>query len=43
MRKVIVTEFLTLNGVFEEPTRWQRGYSSPEIGQLRRLLSREHT
>ena len=35
MRKVIVTEFLTLDGVMEEPTQWQRGYSSSEIGQFK--------
>lgn len=35
MRKVIVTEFLTLDGVMEEPTLWQRGYSSPQIGQFK--------
>ncbi len=35
MRKVIVTEFLTLDGVMEEPTPWQRGFSSPEIGQFK--------
>ena len=35
MRKVIVTEFLTLDGVMEEPSQWQQGYSSPEIGQLK--------
>jgi dihydrofolate reductase len=36
MRKVIVTEFLTLDGVFEDPTPWQRPYSSPEIGPFKR-------
>ncbi|GGM21431.1 dihydrofolate reductase family protein [Deinococcus aerophilus] len=35
MRKVIVTEFLTLDGVYEEPTPWQQGFSSPEIGQFK--------
>ncbi|WP_019009587.1 dihydrofolate reductase family protein [Deinococcus aquatilis] len=35
MRKVIVTEFLTLDGVMEDPTPWQRGYSSLEIGQFK--------
>ncbi|MFB9993513.1 dihydrofolate reductase family protein [Deinococcus oregonensis] len=35
MRKVIVTEFLTLDGVMEDPTPWQQGYSSPEIGQFK--------
>ena len=35
MRKVIVTEFLTLDGVMEEPTPWQQGYSSPEIGRFK--------
>ncbi|GBF08034.1 hypothetical protein DAERI_210030 [Deinococcus aerius] len=36
MRQVIVTEFLTLDGVYEEPTPWQRGYQSPEIGPFKR-------
>lgn len=36
MRRVIVTEFLTLDGVMEEPTPWQRGHSSPEIGRFKR-------
>ncbi|HEX7022404.1 MAG TPA: dihydrofolate reductase family protein [Trueperaceae bacterium] len=35
MRKVIVTEFLTLDGVMEDPTPWQRGYASPKIGQFK--------
>lgn len=35
MRKLIVTEFLTLDGVMEEPTPWQRGHSSPEIGAFK--------
>lgn len=35
MRKVIVTEFLTLDGVMENPTLWQQGYSSPDIGQFK--------
>ncbi|MFC4637142.1 dihydrofolate reductase family protein [Deinococcus hohokamensis] len=35
MRKVIVTEFVTLDGVMEEPTPWQQGYASPEIGQFK--------
>ncbi|MBZ9752523.1 dihydrofolate reductase family protein [Deinococcus sp. HMF7604] len=36
MRKLIVTEFLTLDGVMEEPTPWQTGFSSPAIGQFKR-------
>lgn len=36
MRKLIVTEFLTLDGVFEDPTPWQSPYSSPEIGPFKR-------
>jgi dihydrofolate reductase len=36
MRKVIVTEFLTLDGVYEEPTPWQQGFSSPETGRYKR-------
>lgn len=35
MRKVIVTEFVTLDGVMEEPSPWQRGYESLEIGQFK--------
>ncbi|PYE50537.1 dihydrofolate reductase family protein [Deinococcus yavapaiensis] len=35
MRKVVVTEFLTLDGVMEEPSSWQRGYSSPDIGRFK--------
>ncbi|MDB5045171.1 MAG: pyrimidine reductase, partial [Deinococcus sp.] len=35
MRKVIVTEFLTLDGVMKDPTLWQQGYSSPDIGQFK--------
>lgn len=36
MRKVIVTEFLTLDGVMENPTPWQRGYDSDEVGAFKR-------
>ncbi len=32
MRKVIVTEFLTLDGVYEDSTPWQRGYSPDDGG-----------
>ncbi|OLV16178.1 hypothetical protein [Deinococcus marmoris] len=28
LRKVIVTEFLTLDGVYEDSTPWQQGYTS---------------
>ena len=35
MCKVIVTEFLTLDGVMKVPTPWQRGHSSPEVGQFK--------
>lgn len=35
MRKVIVTEFLTLDGVMEEPSSWQRGHESPEVGPFK--------
>lgn len=35
MGKVIVTEFLTLDGVFEDPAP-PPGYSSPEIGQFKK-------
>ncbi len=34
MRKVIVTEFLTLDGVYEDSTPWQRGYS-PDSGTFK--------
>lgn len=36
MRKVIVTEFLTLDGVMEDPTPWQRGHDSAEVGTFKR-------
>lgn len=35
MRKVIVTEFLTLDGVYEEATRWRDGYR-PDAGTFKR-------
>ena len=35
MRKVIVTEFLTLDGVYEESTPWREGYS-PDAGSFKR-------
>ncbi|MBZ9712973.1 dihydrofolate reductase family protein [Deinococcus multiflagellatus] len=35
MRQLIVTEFVTLDGVMEEPTPWQAGHVSPEIGQFK--------
>ncbi|GAA4006822.1 dihydrofolate reductase family protein [Deinococcus rubellus] len=35
MRKVIVTEFLTLDGVYEEATQWRDGYS-PNAGTFKR-------
>lgn len=34
MRKLIVTEFLTLDGVYEDSTAWQRGYS-PDDGPFK--------
>lgn len=34
MRKLIVTEFLTLDGVYEESTPWHRDYS-PDDGQFK--------
>ncbi len=34
MRKVIVTEFLTLDGVYEDSTPWQQGYS-PDSGPFK--------
>lgn len=36
MRKLVVTEFVTLDGVMEDPTPWQQGYSSPEVGRYKR-------
>ncbi|SMB84510.1 dihydrofolate reductase family protein [Deinococcus hopiensis] len=35
MRKVIVTEFLSLDGVMENPTSWQQGFSSRAIGEFK--------
>jgi len=35
MRKVIVTEFLTFDGVYEDPTPWQQGYSLDDDGQFK--------
>jgi dihydrofolate reductase len=35
MRKLIVTEFLTLDGVYEESTPWRSDYS-PDDGQFKR-------
>lgn len=32
MRKVIVTEFLTLDGIMEDPSTWQKGHDSPNVG-----------
>jgi dihydrofolate reductase len=34
MRRLIVTEFLTLDGVYEEATPWRNGYS-PDDGQFK--------
>jgi dihydrofolate reductase len=34
MRKVVVTEFLTLDGVYEEDTLWRSGYN-PDDGQFK--------
>lgn len=34
MRKLIVTEFLTLDGVYEDSTPWQRG-CNPDDGQFK--------
>ncbi len=34
MRKLIVTEFLTLDGVYDESTPWRSGYA-PEDGQFK--------
>lgn len=36
MRRIVVTEFLTLDGVMEEPTPWQSGYADPESDQFKR-------
>ncbi len=35
MRKLIVTEFLTLDGVYEDSTTWQAGYA-PDDGPFKR-------
>jgi dihydrofolate reductase len=35
MRKLIVTEFLTLDGVYEDSTAWQKGYN-PDDGPFKR-------
>jgi dihydrofolate reductase len=35
MRKLIVTEFLTLDGVYEDSTPWQNGYK-PDSGTFKR-------
>lgn len=35
MRKLIVTEFLTLDGVYEEATQWREGYK-PDAGTFKR-------
>jgi dihydrofolate reductase len=35
MRKLVVTEFLTLDGVYEEATPWQRDYN-PDDGHFKR-------
>jgi len=35
MRKLIVTEFLTLDGVYEDSTSWQQGYSPDSDGQFK--------
>jgi dihydrofolate reductase len=36
VRKLVVTEFLTLDGVYEDSTPWQRGYESDEVGPFKR-------
>jgi len=35
MRKLIVTEFLTLDGVYEDSTSWQQGYNPDGDGQFK--------
>lgn len=35
MRKLIVTEFLTLDGVYQDDAQWQRDYA-PDDGQFKR-------
>lgn len=35
MRKVIVTEFVSLDGVMEAPEKWSFGYWDDEIGKLK--------
>ena len=36
MRKIIVTEYLTLDGVFEEPGHWSFDYWNEESMQYKR-------
>ncbi|HEX2863183.1 MAG TPA: dihydrofolate reductase family protein [Deinococcales bacterium] len=36
MRPIIVTEFVTLDGVMQDPGSWQEGYRSPEAGRFKR-------
>ena len=36
MRKIIVTEYLTLDGVFEEPGNWSFDYWNEESMQYKR-------
>lgn len=36
MGKLIVTEFVTLDGVMENPTAWQRGFDAPGAGPFKR-------
>ena len=33
MRRVIVSEFVSLNGVFEAPDKWHLPYFDDEMGQ----------
>src|SRR6185312_13354295 len=33
MKKIVVTEFLSLDGVMEAPDKWQMGYVNEEMGK----------
>lgn len=35
MRKIVVTQFMTLDGVIESPQNWSFPYWTDDIGKLR--------
>lgn len=39
MRKIIVSEFVTLDGVMESPEKWQFPYYSDDIAEVIKDLS----